>query len=75
VLDRRCAKCQVSTGARQDGTFVEYTIHPFVSFRGPNPRESIAVFCASCFDSLATSWARDRVASARTAPRVHVALA
>ena len=63
ISHRRCAKCDIETGMKADGTFTPYTLHPFREVIAGRQRDQVCVFCASCFDALGTARARDRAAS------------
>jgi len=64
ISHRRCAKCDIDTGMKADGTYTPYTLHPYREAAGAE-REQLCVFCASCFDELGSARARDRVARGR----------
>ena len=57
---RLCAKCGLPTGMQPDGSFIEYTLHTYVP--EASEHESLAVFCATCFDRLETTWGRTAAA-------------
>lgn len=72
ISHRRCAKCDIGTGMKADGTYTPYTLHPFRESVAGRERDQIAVFCVSCFDELRTAASRDRAARSTT-PMLRVA--
>lgn len=62
ISHRRCAKCDIDTGMKADGTYTPYTLHPFTEVIAGRQQDQIAVFCVTCFDELENARARDRVA-------------
>ena len=68
ISHRRCAKCDIDTGMKADGTYTAYTLHPFRAVVAGRERDQLCVFCASCFEELRTTRARDRVARSSQPP-------
>lgn len=70
ISHRRCAKCDIDTGMKADGTYTPYTLHPYREVVAGRERDQVCVFCATCFDELRTAGARDRAATTAQQPRL-----
>lgn len=75
ISHRRCAKCDIDTGMKADGTYTPYTLHPYREAVGGRERDQVCVFCATCFDELRTARARDLAATTAQQPRLLRAVA